>query len=128
MAQISAGKTFKFFEDHLDLQIWVAQRRASVFERRIISIKIGARNKGKGNGHPGAPVLRHPPGPISVAISVGTSTCFEKFPGNCEHRTITCFNLAWWLAKSKCMQNRLKDLYLVSMQDGHAWTALTKYA
>ncbi|KAJ6467551.1 hypothetical protein C8R47DRAFT_1303547 [Mycena vitilis] len=65
--------------------------------------------------YPGAPALRHAPGYLDcVVLSVGASNYFEDIPGNCEHRLITCFNLAWWIAKT--LQNRLnnniQDLYL----------------
>ncbi|KAJ7668187.1 hypothetical protein B0H17DRAFT_1142535 [Mycena rosella] len=42
--------------------------------------------------HPGAPV--------------GKKAFAERIPGNCAHRPITCFNLAWGLAK--CLKNDLE--------------------
>ncbi|KAJ7728143.1 hypothetical protein DFH07DRAFT_999093 [Mycena maculata] len=82
--------------------------------------------------HSGAHVLRHTPGPVYAILTVGNKTFEERIPGNCEHRPITCFNLAWWLAKY--LQNDLKDkisgLYLLSLftRDGNTWTANARYS
>ncbi|KAJ7184809.1 hypothetical protein C8R46DRAFT_1026660 [Mycena filopes] len=81
--------------------------------------------------HPGAPVLRHAPGTVSVGIEVGSSTYFEDIPGNCEHRPITAFNLAWWLAKhlQNNLGNNINGMYLLSLwtQNGRDWTAKTRF-
>ncbi|KAJ7084557.1 hypothetical protein B0H15DRAFT_1023718 [Mycena belliarum] len=82
--------------------------------------------------HPGAHVLRASPGDVSVTLTVGNKTFSERIPGNCAHRHITCYNLAWWLAKhlKDDLDNEIRGLYLLSMftADGQTWTANARYS
>ncbi|KAJ7728147.1 hypothetical protein DFH07DRAFT_969951 [Mycena maculata] len=81
---------------------------------------------------PGAKILRYGLGPVPVVLHVGAVELNVKvaIPGNCAHRPITRFNLAYWIARAFRKQvANLTDLDLLSLStaDGMTWSAQARY-
>ncbi|KAJ7142296.1 hypothetical protein C8R44DRAFT_865647 [Mycena epipterygia] len=88
---------------------------------------------------PGFKLLAHQPGPLKVALYIDGYPKFKKVHdilfANCEHRAITRFNLAWWLAThfrimvEHGLQESIDDLQLVSLYspDSIQWTATARF-
>ncbi|KAJ7184855.1 hypothetical protein C8R46DRAFT_1300387 [Mycena filopes] len=81
-------------------------------------------------------LVRHGMGPIKVTLRIeGYDTVDDILYANCAHRSITRFNLAWWLAIA--LARFAKDKYQLSAEglrlrgvyspDGVTWTALARY-
>ncbi|KAJ7500643.1 hypothetical protein B0H11DRAFT_2225629 [Mycena galericulata] len=79
---------------------------------------------------PGAQILPCRPGSVPVSLFVGIAELNLKhnIPGNCKHRPITRFNLAWWIARAFTKEFDITNLMLFGMStsDGTTWSVLAR--